>query len=100
MFPQNYNLSFISHSDFQILNLIRFMEESMFWYTTQKDYVTAVLSLTKIARFNGIVFEDIFREARDFLRGKRSKGIQCDFQPLLRLGLFYIFNIFCSIKFF
>jgi MFS family permease len=62
-----------------------FAEESMFWYTTQKDYVTAVVSLTKIARFNGIVFEDIFREARDFLRGKRSKGIQCDFQPLLRL---------------
>ncbi|CAF1084013.1 unnamed protein product [Adineta steineri] len=60
-------------------------EESMFWYTTQKDYVTAVLSLTKIAQFNGIVFEDIFREAKDFLRGKRSKGIQCDFQPLLRL---------------
>ena len=59
----------------------------MFWHTTQKDYVTAVLSLTKIARFNGIVFEDVFREARDFLRGKRSKGIQCDFQPLLRLGL-------------
>ncbi len=66
----------------------------MFWYTTQKDYVTAVLSLTKIARFNGIVFEDIFREARDFLRGKRSKGIQCDFQPLLRLGQFVIFNFF------
>ncbi|CAF1078642.1 unnamed protein product [Rotaria sordida] len=62
-----------------------FTEESMFWYTTQKDYVTAVLSLTKVARFNGIVFEDVFREARDFLSGKRSKGIQCDFQPLLRL---------------
>ena len=60
----------------------------MFYYTTKKDYVTAVLSLTKIARHNGIVFEDIFREARDFLRGKRSKGIQCDFQPLLRLGSF------------
>ncbi|UJR30512.1 hypothetical protein I4U23_018042 [Adineta vaga] len=62
-----------------------FTEESMFWHTAQKDYVTAVLSLTNIARFNGIVFEDIFTEARDFLRGKRSKGIQCDFQPLLRL---------------
>jgi len=60
----------------------------MFWYTTQKDYVTAVLSLTRIARFNGIDFEDVFREARDFLRGKRSKGVQCDFQPLLRLGSF------------
>lgn len=59
----------------------------MFWYTTQKDYVTAVLSLTKIARHNKIVFEEKFGEARDFLRGKRSKGIQCDFQPLLRLGL-------------
>lgn len=58
----------------------------MFWFTTQKDYVTAVLSLTKIARFNGIVFEDVFREAKDFLRGKRSKGVQVDFQPLLRLG--------------
>ncbi|CAF5204517.1 unnamed protein product, partial [Rotaria magnacalcarata] len=57
----------------------------MFWYTTQKDYVTAVLSLTKVARFNGVVFEDLFGGARDFLRGKRSKGIQCDFQPLLRL---------------
>lgn len=65
----------------------------MFWYTTQKDYVTAVLSLTKVARFNGIVFEDIFREARDFLRGKRSKGVQCDFQPLLRLGLLHCKNI-------
>ncbi|CAF4487934.1 unnamed protein product, partial [Rotaria socialis] len=62
-----------------------FTEESMFWYTTQKDYVTAVLSLTKVARFNGVVFEDLFGGARDFLRGKRSKGIQCDFQPLLRL---------------
>lgn len=60
----------------------------MFWYTTQKDYVTAVLSLTKVARFNGKVFEDGFPGARDFLRGKRSKGVQCDFQPLLRLGLF------------
>jgi hypothetical protein len=65
----------------------RFTEESIFWYATQKDYITAVLSLTKIAQFNGIIFEDVFHEARDFLRGKRSKGIQCDFQPLLRLGL-------------
>jgi len=62
-----------------------FTEESMFWHTAQKDYVTAVLSLKKIARFNGIVFEDIFHEAKDFLRGKRSKAVQCDFQPLLRL---------------
>lgn len=62
----------------------------MFWYTTQKDYVTAVLSLTKIARFNGVNFENVFGEARDFLRGKRSKGVQCDFQPLLRLGSFRI----------
>ncbi|CAF1005749.1 unnamed protein product [Adineta steineri] len=60
-------------------------EESMFWYTTQKDYFTAVVSLKKIAQFNGINFEEVFREARDFLRGKHSKGIQCDFQPLLRL---------------
>jgi hypothetical protein len=67
-------------------NCSRFAEESMFWYTAQKDYVTAVLSLTRIARFNGIDFEHVFSEARDFLRGKRSKGIQCDFQPLLRLG--------------
>ena len=58
----------------------------MFWHTTQKDHITAVMSLTNIARFNGVDFEDKFREARDFLRGKRSKGIQCDFQPLLRLG--------------
>ncbi|CAF1490594.1 unnamed protein product [Adineta ricciae] len=57
----------------------------MFWYTAQRDYVTAVLSLTKIAVANGINFEERFLEARDFLRGKRSKGIQCDFQPLLRL---------------
>jgi hypothetical protein len=61
----------------------------MFWYTSQKDYLTAVLSLKKIAEFNGIVFEDVFNEAKNFLRGKRSVGIQCDFQPLLRLGLFY-----------
>ena len=60
----------------------------MFWYTAQKDYVAAVLSLSKVAQFNGIVFEDVFQEGRDFLRGKRSKGIQCDFQPLLRLGLY------------
>ncbi|CAF3345485.1 unnamed protein product [Rotaria sp. Silwood1] len=62
-----------------------FMEESMFWYTSQKDYVTAILSLKRISEFNGVVFENVFREAREFLRGKRSKGIQCDFQPLLRL---------------
>jgi hypothetical protein len=61
----------------------------MFWYTSQKDYLTAVLSLKKIAEFNGIIFEDVFNEAKNFLRGKRSVGIQCDFQPLLRLGLFY-----------
>jgi hypothetical protein len=74
-------------------DLFRFSEESMFWYTAQKDYVTAVLSLTRIAQFNGVVFEDIFREARDFLRGKRSKGIQCDFQPLLRLGTFPLIHV-------
>jgi hypothetical protein len=60
----------------------------MFWYTTKKDYLSAVLSLKKIALFNGIIFEEVFRQARDFLRGKHSIGIQCDFQPLLRLGLF------------
>ncbi|UJR16095.1 hypothetical protein I4U23_003007 [Adineta vaga] len=60
-------------------------EESMFWYTTQKDYISAILSLKRIAQYNGVVFEEIFREANDFLRGKHSKGIQCDFQPLLRL---------------
>ncbi len=65
----------------------RFAEESIFWHTAQKDYISAVLSLTKIARFNGIIFENVFREARDFLQGKLSKGVQCDFQPLLRLGL-------------
>jgi hypothetical protein len=59
----------------------------MFWYTAQKDYTTAVLSLIEIARFNGVNFEDKFRETREFLHGKRSKEIQCDFQPLLRLGL-------------
>ena len=64
----------------------------MFWYTAQRDYVTAVLSLTKIALANGINFEERFLEARDFLRGKRSKGIQCDFQPLLRLGMRYHAN--------
>ena len=58
----------------------------MFWFTAQKDYVTAVLSLKKIARYNGIAFEDIFHEAKDFLRGKRSKAVQCDFLPFLRLG--------------
>ncbi|CAF0758292.1 unnamed protein product [Rotaria sordida] len=66
-------------------SLYWFMEESMFWYTSQKDYVTAILSLKRISEINGIVFENVFREAREFLRGKRSKGIQCDFQPLLRL---------------
>ncbi|CAF2107123.1 unnamed protein product [Rotaria magnacalcarata] len=62
-----------------------FMEESMFWHTAQKDYVSAILSLTKIAQYNSIVFQDVFLEAREFLRSKRSKGTQCDFQPLLRL---------------
>jgi len=62
----------------------------MFWYTSQKDYLTAVLSLKKIAEFNSIIFEDVFNEAKNFLRGKRSVGIQCDFQPLLRLGLLLI----------
>ncbi|CAF4846667.1 unnamed protein product [Rotaria socialis] len=62
-----------------------FMEESMFWHTAQKDYVSAILSLTKIARYNSIVFQDVFLEAREFLRSKRSQGTQCDFQPLLRL---------------
>ena len=69
----------------------RCSEESMFWFTTQKDYVSAVLSLTNIARYNGVVFEEVFSEARSFLSGKHSKGIQCDFQPLLRLGLLKTF---------
>ncbi|CAF1158012.1 unnamed protein product [Didymodactylos carnosus] len=60
-------------------------EESMFWFTTQKDYISAVLTLTKIADYNGVAFQNLFREANVFLRGKRSKAIQCDFQPLLRL---------------
>lgn len=59
----------------------------MFWYTAEKDYTAAVLSLIDIAKFNGVIFEDVFREAQEFLRGKRSKEVQCDFQPLLRLGL-------------
>ena len=58
----------------------------MFWHTSQRDYVAAVVSLTKIARFNGIVLGEVFREATDFLSGKCTKGVQCDFQPLLRLG--------------
>ena len=58
----------------------------MFWYTSQKDYISAILSLTRIAQYNGIVFEDVFRDARTFLHGKSTKGTQCDFQPLLRLG--------------
>ncbi|CAF0759751.1 unnamed protein product [Didymodactylos carnosus] len=60
-------------------------EESIFWFTTQKDYISAVLSLTKIATYNGVTFQNLFPEANVFLRGKRSKAIQCDFQPLLRL---------------
>jgi len=59
----------------------------MFWYTTKKDYISAILSLTRIARFNGVIFEEIFTEASNFLKGKHSVGTQCDFQPLLRLGL-------------
>jgi len=70
----------------------------MFWYTSQKDYLTAVLSLIKIAEFNGIVFEDVFRDAKNFLHGKRSVGIQCDFQPLLRLGLLLIKSIKLILK--
>ncbi len=60
----------------------------MFWYASQKDYITAIESLTKIAQYNGIKFEEVFREAKLFLHGKSSKETQCDFQPLLRLGLF------------
>ena len=67
--------------------MIRLTKESMFYYTAEKDYPSAVLSLIDIAKFNGVIFEDVFREAQEFLRGKRSKEIQCDFQPLLRLGL-------------
>ena len=58
----------------------------MFWHTSQRDYVAAIVSLTKIARFNGLVLSDVFREAGDFLSGKSTKGVQCDFQPLARLG--------------
>jgi hypothetical protein len=68
----------------------------MFWYTTQKDFVSAVLSLTKIARFNGIVYEDVFREARSFLHRKITKGIQCDFHPFLPLGWFLFLNNYPS----
>jgi hypothetical protein len=76
----------------------RFTEESMFWYTAQKDYTTAVLSLMEIARFNGVNFEDVFREAREFLRGKCSKEVQVDFQPLLRLGLNSKYHVHFLIK--
>ena len=58
----------------------------MFWHTAQRDYITAILSLTNIAKFNGIVFQDVFPEASNLLQCKHTKGIQCDFQPLLRLG--------------
>ena len=58
----------------------------MYWYTAQKDFVAAVLSLIRIGQFNGVSFEELFVEAKNFLHGKRSKATQCDFQPPLRLG--------------
>ena len=61
----------------------------MFWYIAQKDHVTAILSLAKIAQFNGVTFETVFADARSFLSKKSSKGSQCDFQPLVRLGKFF-----------
>ena len=46
----------------------------MFWYTAQKDFVAAVLSLIDIAKFNGVKFEENFPEAKNFLHGKRMTG--------------------------
>lgn len=74
------------------------MEESMFWHTSQKDYTSAILSLIKIAQYNGITFEKQFHETNDFLHSKRSKAVQCDLQPLLRLGL-KIFDALLSLFF-
>ncbi|CAF1187332.1 unnamed protein product, partial [Didymodactylos carnosus] len=65
--------------------LIEFAEESMFWFVARKDYVTAILSLTKIADYNGVIFQNLFPDTNNFLHLKHSKEIQCDFQPLLRL---------------
>ena len=88
----------IKNEQIVLIFLIRYSEESMFWFTGQKDYRTAISSLTKIARFNGLDFEARFREARTFLYAKSSKGIQCDFQPLLRLGSFSVSLLLHSLK--
>ncbi|KAL7668678.1 hypothetical protein ACOME3_009371 [Neoechinorhynchus agilis] len=60
-------------------------EETAYYYVSLRQYIEAIESLTRIATFNGSQFASKFKEAEDFKRMKMTKGVQCDFQPLLRL---------------
>jgi hypothetical protein len=41
-----------------------------------KEYDKAIKVLTKLAKRNGIQFETKFKQAKDFLHAKHSKGTQ------------------------
>lgn len=62
-----------------------FVYESIFWYLAYKEYDKAIKVLTRLAKHNGIQFESKFKQAKDFLHAKHSKGTQVDILPLLRL---------------
>jgi hypothetical protein len=62
-----------------------FVYESIFWYLAHKEYDKAIEVLTDLAKRNGIQFESKFKQAKDFLHAKHSKGTQVDILPLLRL---------------
>lgn len=62
-----------------------FVYESIFWYLAHKEYDKAIKVLTRLAKHNGIQFESKFKQAKDFLHAKHSKGTQVDILPLLRL---------------
>jgi MFS family permease len=59
--------------------------ESIFWYLAYKEYDKAIKVLTKLAKRNGLNFEDKFKQAKEFLHAKHSKATQVDILPLLRL---------------
>ena len=62
-----------------------FAYESIFWYLAHKEYDKAIQTLTKLAKRNGIEFETKFKQAKEFLHAKYSKGTQVDILPFLRL---------------
>ncbi|KAI0984658.1 hypothetical protein GJ496_001644 [Pomphorhynchus laevis] len=60
-------------------------EETVYFYIAMKNHTEAIHSLTRISKFNSITFQNKFKEAQYFLNRKKSKSVQCDFQPLLRV---------------